>query len=167
MPRLSVLTGLSVLFSAAAVAAVMAFGTRAEPPAFAAVPQASTATIRYVPDDLRDDSWLQALKAAQIKAIAGVSAFHDFQFSDRVKESGITFKHRIVDDAGKTYKAAHYDHGNGLAIADIDGDGLTDVYFLSQVGGNQLVRNLGGGMRPGASTSLTTQPSIVTVPPIA
>ena len=66
MPRLSVLTGLSVLFSAAAVAAVMAFGTRAEPPAFAAVPQASTATIRYVPDDLRDDSWLQALKAAQM-----------------------------------------------------------------------------------------------------
>ncbi len=123
----------------------MAFGTRAEPPAFAAVPQASTATIRYVPDDLRDDSWLQALKAAQIKAIAGVSAFHDFQFSDRVKESGITFKHRIVDDAGKTYKAAHYDHGNGLAIADVDGDGLTDIYFLSQVGGNQLVRNLGGG----------------------
>ena len=109
------------------------------------MPQASTATIRYVPDDLRDDSWLQALKAAQIKAIAGVSAFHDFQFSDRVKESGITFKHRIVDDAGKTYKAAHYDHGNGLAIADVDGDGLTDIYFLSQVGGNQLVRNLGGG----------------------
>ncbi len=116
-----------------------------ESPATAAVPQASTATIRYVPDDLRDDSWLQALKAAQIKAIAGVSAFHDFQFSDRVKESGITFKHRIVDDAGKTYKAAHYDHGNGLAIADVDGDGLTDIYFLSQVGGNQLVRNLGGG----------------------
>ncbi len=123
----------------------MAFGSRAESPATVAVPQASTATIRYVPDDLRDDSWLQALKAAQIKAIAGVSAFHDFQFTDRVKESGITFKHRIVDDAGKTYKAAHYDHGNGLAIADVDGDGLTDIYFLSQVGGNQLVRNLGGG----------------------
>ena len=123
----------------------MAFGPRAEHPPADAVPQASTATIRYIPDDLRDDSWLQALKAAQIKAIAGVSAFHDFQFSDRVKDSGITFKHRIVDDAGKTYKAAHYDHGNGLAIADVDGDGLTDIYFLSQVGGNQLVRNLGGG----------------------
>jgi hypothetical protein len=145
MPRLSVLTGVSVLLSGAAVAAVMAFGPRAESPAAVAVPQASTATIRYVPDDLRDDSWLQALKAAQLKAIAGVSAFHDFQFSDRVKESGITFKHRIVDDAGKTYKAAHYDHGNGLAIADVDGDGLTDIYFLNQVGGNQLVRNLGGG----------------------
>ena len=75
------------LLSGAAVAAVMAFGARAEPPAAAAAPQASSATIRYVPDDLRDDSWLQALKAAQIKAIAGVSAFHDFQFTDRVKRA--------------------------------------------------------------------------------
>jgi hypothetical protein len=50
-----------------------------------------------------------------------------------------------VDDAGKTYKAAHYDHGNGLAVADVDGDGLVDIYFVNQVGGSQLWRNLGGG----------------------
>ena len=145
MPRSSVLTGVSVFLSGAAAAVIMAFGPRPEQSAAPAAPQASAATIRYVPEDLRDDSWLQALRAAQIKAIAGVAAFHDFQFSDRVKESGITFKHRIVDDAGKTYKAAHYDHGNGVAIADVDGDGLTDIYFLTQVGGNQLVKNLGGG----------------------
>ena len=60
-------------------------------------------------------------------------------------ESGITFRHRIVDDAGKTYKAVHYDHGNGLAIADVDGDGLSDIYFVNQVGGNQLWKNVGGG----------------------
>ena len=71
--------------------------------------------------------------------------FHDFQFTDRIADSGITFRHRIVDDAGKTYKAAHYDHGNGIAIADVDGDGRSDIYFVSQVGGNQLWRNLGGG----------------------
>ena len=46
---------------------------------------------------------------------------------------------------GKTYKAAHYDHGNGVAVADVDGDGRLDIYFVSQVGGNQLWRNLGGG----------------------
>ena len=40
---------------------------------------------------------------------------------------------------GKTYKAAHYDHGNGLAIADVDGDGRTDVYFANQVGGNRAL----------------------------
>ena len=101
--------------------------------------------VRYVPDDLRETSWLKKLGDAQVKAMAGVSAFHDFQFTDRLSESGITFRHRIVDDAGKTYKAAHYDHGNGLAIADVDGDGRSDIYFVNQVGGNELWRNAGGG----------------------
>ncbi|HET9227035.1 MAG TPA: CRTAC1 family protein, partial [Thermoanaerobaculia bacterium] len=64
---------------------------------------------------------------------------------DRQPGSGITFAHQIVDDAGKTYKAAHYDHGNGVAVADVDGDGLVDVYFTSQLGGNELWKNLGGG----------------------
>jgi hypothetical protein len=77
--------------------------------------------------------------------MSGASAFHDFQFTDRVAESGITFKHVIVDDAGRTYKAAHYDHGNGMAIADVDGDGRLDIYFTSQVGGNQLWKNVGKG----------------------
>jgi hypothetical protein len=94
---------------------------------------------------LQETSWLQKLRDAQVKAIAGVAAFHDFQFTDRLSASGITFRHRIVDDAGKAYKAAHYDHGNGLAIADVDGDGRTDLYFVNQVGGNQLWRNAGGG----------------------
>ena len=32
-----------------------------------------------------------------------------------------------------------------MAIADVDGDGLSDVYFVSQVGGNELWKNVGGG----------------------
>jgi enediyne biosynthesis protein E4 len=99
-----------------------------------------------VPADLQDAlNWLPRLKEEQIKAAAGSSVFRDFQFTDRITESGIDFRHRVVDDAGKTYKAAHYDHGNGVAIADVDGDGLTDIYFVNQVGGNQLWRNAGGG----------------------
>jgi hypothetical protein len=101
--------------------------------------------VRYVPADLQNTPWLQRLAAAQVKAAAGLAAFHDFQFTDRLAESGISFKYRIVDDAGKTYKAAHYDHGTGIAIADIDGDGRSDIYVVSQVGGNQLWRSLGGG----------------------
>jgi len=105
---------------------------------------------RYVPDDLLDASgWLQRFAEQQRKAMAGVSAFHDFQFTDRVAESGITFKHVIVDDAGRTYKAAHYDHGNGMAVADVDGDGRLDIYFTSQVGGNQLWKNVGNGRAAG------------------
>jgi enediyne biosynthesis protein E4 len=108
-------------------------------------PATGQGTIRYVPDNLKDTAWLTRLKDAQLASIASVPAFHDFQFVDRLAQSGITFKHRIVDDAGRTYKAAHYDHGNGLAVADVDGDGLLDIYFVTQVGGNQLWRNLGGG----------------------
>jgi hypothetical protein len=106
---------------------------------------AQNVPVHYVPADLLDTPWLQRLAATQIKAAAGLAAFHDFQFADRLTESGITFKYRIVDDAGKTYKAAHYDHGTGIAIADVDADGRSDIYFVSQVGGNQLWRNLGGG----------------------
>ena len=50
-----------------------------------------------------------------------------------------------MDDAGKTYKPIHYDHGNGIAVADVDGDGLQDIYFVSQLGENQLWKNTGNG----------------------
>ncbi|MGH9465519.1 MAG: FG-GAP repeat domain-containing protein, partial [Thermoanaerobaculia bacterium] len=69
----------------------------------------------------------------------------DFRFTDQWRASGIAFEHQIVDDAGKYYKPVHYDHGNGLAIADVDGDRLEDVYFTSQLGGNALYKNLGNG----------------------
>lgn len=85
------------------------------------------------------------MKERQLQTAGRFTVFHDFQFADRIADSGITFTHRIVSDAGKTYKAVHYDHGNGIAVADVDGDGLTDIYFVSQVGGNGLWRNLGGG----------------------
>jgi hypothetical protein len=101
--------------------------------------------VRLVPAELRDTSWLDKLRDEQVKAASGLQAFHDFRFTDRLIESGITFTNQIVADAGKAYKAVHYDHGNGIAIADVDGDGLYDIYFTSQVGGNQLWRNRGGG----------------------
>ena len=102
-------------------------------------------TVRLVPDELRDTSWLEKRRDAQVKAAAGLAAFHDFRFTDALEPSGITFRNGIVDDAAKTYKAAHYDHGTGIAVADVDGDGRLDVYFVNQVGGNYLARNLGGG----------------------
>jgi len=88
---------------------------------------------------------LAARQKAQREAVNGSQVPHDFQFSDKLEASGITFVHRIVEDAGKHYKAVHYDHGTGVAVADVDGDGLYDIYFVNQVGGNELWRNLGGG----------------------
>src|SRR6478609_3957085 len=110
-----------------------------------AQPPRERITIQVVPPDLGETAWLDSVGDAQRKAIAGSNLAHDFRFTDRRVESGITFRHRIVDDAGKAYKPAHYDHGTGIAIADVDGDGLSDIYFVNQVGGNQLWRNLGDG----------------------
>src|SRR5262245_44376765 len=88
---------------------------------------------------------LEENKQKQIQAASSWKAFHDFQFTDRYEESGITFQQHPVDDGAKNYKAVHYDHGTGLAVADVDGDGRLDLYFVNQLGGNQLWRNLGGG----------------------
>jgi hypothetical protein len=88
---------------------------------------------------------LAAREQAERATVNQFKVFHGFKFTDRLPESGITFVHGIVDDAGKTYKAAHYDHGNGIAAADVDGDGRLDVYFPNQVGGSQLWKNLGDG----------------------
>jgi hypothetical protein len=88
---------------------------------------------------------LAARKKAQMDAVGQFEVFYQFQFVDKVNDSGITFVHHIVEDAGKHYKAVHYDHGNGIAVADVDGDGLYDIFFVNQVGGNELWKNLGGG----------------------
>ncbi len=97
------------------------------------------------PAEALDPPWLDDRRSDQIADADRLDVFCDFRFVDLVEESGITFRHRPVDDAARTYKAVHYDHGNGLAVADVDGDGLHDIYFVNQIGANQLWRNLGGG----------------------
>jgi len=98
-----------------------------------------------VPADIFDPVWLSSRRQEQLATAAEIKAFHAFQFEDRSEESGITFINRPVADAAKEFKSNHYDHANGIAAADVDGDGLIDLYFTSQRGSNELWRNLGGG----------------------
>lgn len=101
--------------------------------------------LRYFPDpDVGVDS-LDARKQAQMQTVDQFKAFYQFHFTEKLKESGITFVQHPVDDSAKNYIPVHYDHGNGIAVADVDGDGLYDIYFTNQVGGNELWKNLGGG----------------------
>lgn len=89
--------------------------------------------------------WLEERRQSQLASVDGIGVFHDFAFADRVRESGISFRNRVVDDAGRAFVIAHYDHGNGLSIADVDGDRNYDIYFVTQAGGNELWKNRGGG----------------------
>lgn len=67
-------------------------------------------------------------------------------FRDAADESGIHFKMAFLPaEQGENFRTNLYDHGAGLAVADIDGDGDDDVLFLNQLGGNALFRNDGGG----------------------
>ena len=89
--------------------------------------------------------WLHERARQEERSAAASRVPHDFRFTDKRESSGITFKNQIVDDAGKTYKLVHYDHGSGICAADVDGDKRPDLYFLTQLGSNELWRNLGDG----------------------
>ena len=112
--------------------------------ALAVVATDSGIRTRYPDNDMGRDS-LPGRKKAQMEAAKQFRVFYQFQFSDNMKESGITFTHHAVDDVTKHMRMGHYDHGSAVAVADVDGDGLYDLYFVNQVGGNELWKNLGGG----------------------
>src|SRR5262245_11560558 len=64
--------------------------------------------------------------------------------------SGITFANTLPSPAATVQDSAvnivnylYFYNGGGVAAGDIDGDGLVDLYFTSNLGRNRLYRNLG------------------------
>ena len=77
---------------------------------------------------------------------APVPVFDGPGFHERGRQSGLAFHMDFLpDEQGEKFKINLYDHGCGVAVADFDGDGHDDVYFLNQLGPNALYRNKGDG----------------------
>ena len=57
------------------------------------------------PQEILGPPWLDGRREAQQKTAGDIGVFHEFRFSDEVEASGITFEHRIVDDAGRELEA--------------------------------------------------------------
>ena len=110
-----------------------------------AAPNDGTRTVHFPPANADIPRLLAERQRQQSQAAVAYKAQRDFHFTNRVDDSQITFFQHSVDDALKWWKPAHYDHGSAVAAADIDKDGRLDLYFVNQLGPNQLWRNLGGG----------------------
>ncbi len=59
--------------------------------------------------------------------------------------TGVAFVNEVPeqDTALNIINFLNYYNGGGVAVGDVDGDGLPDLYFTSNVGSNRLYRNLG------------------------
>lgn len=101
--------------------------------------------ITPLPASLFETDWLEERAAQQLAQADQVSVRHDFSFRDIQPQSGIEFVNKVVDQSSRDYEAAHYDHGTGVAVADVDSDNLYDIYFVKQVGLSQLYKNKGDG----------------------
>lgn len=97
------------------------------------------------PIGILEPDWVAERQRAQLETKEQFGAFIDFSFTDGFTKSGIDWVNRVVDDAGYSYKAVHYDHGNGMAVNDVNGDGHLDIYFVNQIGSNALFKNNGDG----------------------
>jgi hypothetical protein len=68
-------------------------------------------------------------------------------FRECAGQAGITFHMDFLpsEQGVIPFKINLYDHGCGVAVADFDGDGFDDVYFVNQLGRCALYKNKGDG----------------------
>jgi hypothetical protein len=57
--------------------------------------------------------------------------------------TGVGFTNRLPEAGFNIVSYLYYYNGGGVAVGDVDGDGLPDLYFTSNIGPNKLYRNKG------------------------
>ncbi len=83
---------------------------------------------------------------APVAAPAATPSAPGMRFEEVAKKAGLKFFMNFLrPEQGENFKINLYDHGAGVAVADVDGDGIEDVLLLNQLGANGLFRNRGDG----------------------
>ncbi|MFC5625046.1 VCBS repeat-containing protein [Algoriphagus winogradskyi] len=60
------------------------------------------------------------------------------------KKSGITFKNQLKEDEkNNILRYEYFYNGGGVAVGDLDNDGLEDLFFTANMSSNKIYRNLG------------------------
>jgi hypothetical protein len=68
------------------------------------------------------------------------------RFVECAEAAGLRFRMNFIPaEQGENFRINLYDHGAGVSVADVDGDGHDDVLLLNQLGANALFRNRGDG----------------------
>lgn len=61
------------------------------------------------------------------------------------KKSGISFKNQLKEDQqNNILRYEYFYNGGGVAVGDLNKDGLDDIFFTGNMTGNKLYKNLGG-----------------------
>ncbi len=61
------------------------------------------------------------------------------------KRTKITFKNQLIENQkNNILRYEYFYNGGGVAVGDLDNDGLDDIFFTGNMTGNKLYRNLGG-----------------------
>jgi hypothetical protein len=61
------------------------------------------------------------------------------------KKTNVKFKNQLVEDAkNNILRYEYFYNGGGVAVGDLDNDGLDDIFFTGNMTANKLYRNLGG-----------------------
>ncbi len=96
------------------------------------------------------------LKLYRISSLAGVLIFLTLSLHDAVSQgvklfqpvppqkSGVTFKNVITENRqANALTHENLYNGGGVAVGDLNNDGLEDIFFISNMGYNKLYQNLG------------------------
>src|SRR2546428_146339 len=90
--------------------------------------------------------WAPMLVLFGALALAGCGRAREPQLFERLppERSGVTFVNRLPDDtAFSILDYMYYYDGGGVAVGDVNNDGLPDLYFTSNLGSNRLYLNKG------------------------